>query len=83
MSDTFPLKSLWQRKINHSIKKNILEFVETTKKKKAGNDEVTTDLVCEWKKWHRGAKSKKGLTPEGHGGTCLFHRTALHDLIKR
>lgn len=54
MADTFPLKSLWQRKINHNIKKIIkiavckLLWVKK-KRKKDKNEEVSTDLLCGWK----------------------------------
>lgn len=52
MSDTFPLKSLWQRKINHKIQ--TITKITVTKllwkqTKKDRNEEVTTDLVHGWK----------------------------------
>lgn len=67
MSDTFPLKSLWQRKINHNIKKWLKLFVsfcgnKQTKKQEWGSHHRFGPRMEEW---HRGAKSKKYLTPEG------------------
>lgn len=51
MSDNFPLQSLWQRKINHNIKKNNNKTTVCKllwKPKIDRNEKVTTDLVCAW-----------------------------------
>lgn len=76
----FPFKkSLWQRKINHNIKKKLLFTLsfyknKQTNKKRDQDEEVTTDLVCGWK---NGTEVQKVRNTRGVM-VVHAHSTGLH-----